>query len=130
MIPRVVWWGGPPGVARVLRDPLFCWRMKHMEQFLKNRIALVTGGTRGIGRAISEALLGAGATLAICGRDQAGVDRAVMEMSERSKRRVVGSAADVSRSEDVSRFVEFVDRELGGLDILFNNAGVGVFKRT
>jgi NAD(P)-dependent dehydrogenase (short-subunit alcohol dehydrogenase family) len=98
--------------------------------FLKNRIALVTGGTRGIGRAIAEALLDAGATLAICGRDQGGVDRAVMEMTERSKRKVVGQAADVSRSEEVSRLFEFVDREAGGLDILVNNAGVGVFKPT
>ena len=101
-----------------------------MEQYLNNRTALVTGGTRGIGRVVAEALLDAGATLAICGRDQAGVDRAVMEMAERSKRKVVGQAADVSRSEDVSRLFEFVDREAGGLDILVNNAGVGVFKPT
>jgi 3-oxoacyl-[acyl-carrier protein] reductase len=101
-----------------------------MEQFLNNRTALVTGGTRGIGRAIAEALLAAGAKVAICGRDQAGVDRAVMEMTNGSKREVAGLAADVSSSRDVSRLFEWVDREAGELDILVNNAGVGVFKPT
>lgn len=101
-----------------------------MEQFLNNRTALVTGGTRGIGRAIAEALLAAGARVLICGRDQTGVDRAVMEMTKGSKREVAGLAADVSSRGEVSRLFEWVDGEAGGLDILVNNAGVGVFKPT
>ncbi len=66
----------------------------------------------------------------ICGRDQTGVDRAVMEMTKGSKREVAGLAADVSSRGEVSRLFEWVDGEAGGLDILVNNAGVGVFKPT
>src|SRR5271165_984623 len=101
-----------------------------MDLFLKGRNAVVTGGTRGIGRAVAEALLREGASVAICGRTPQSVEIAVMEMAAQSKSKVMGKAADVSKKEDVTNFFTFVDRELGGLDILVNNAGVGVFKTT
>ena len=66
---------------------------------LNGKYALVTGGTRGIGRAIAERLLHDGAAVAICGRSQASVDRAVAEM--RSLGRIFGTVADISRLEDV-----------------------------
>jgi NAD(P)-dependent dehydrogenase (short-subunit alcohol dehydrogenase family) len=98
-----------------------------MNDPIKDKIAIVTGGTRGIGRAIAEHLLDAGAAVAICGRSAGDVDKAVKAMGARG--RVVGMAADVSNAGDVSKFFQFVKEELGGLDILVNNAGVGVFKK-
>jgi NAD(P)-dependent dehydrogenase (short-subunit alcohol dehydrogenase family) len=99
-----------------------------MDRFLSGKRALVTGGTRGIGRAISAALLNQGATVAICGRTQESVDLAVEGLIEETAGKVVGRAADVSCWEDVEALFEFVDRELGGLDILINNAGIGIFR--
>ncbi|HLJ49702.1 MAG TPA: SDR family oxidoreductase [Bryobacteraceae bacterium] len=99
-------------------------------EFLKERIALVTGGTRGIGYAIAEALARAGATVAVCGRSNSSVEDAVKKIAAVSKSKVVGTTADVSDVQQVSRLFDFVDREAGGLDILVNNAGVGIFRKT
>jgi NAD(P)-dependent dehydrogenase (short-subunit alcohol dehydrogenase family) len=101
-----------------------------MDLLLEGKRAVVTGGTRGIGRAIAEALLGAGASVAICARSAQDVESAVTELAVRSKSKVIGKAADVSKKEDVAKLFTFVDQELGGLDLLVNNAGVGVFKTT
>ena len=101
-----------------------------MEQFLEGKNAVVTGGTRGIGFAIAEALAGAGAGVAICGRGHTTVENAITQLSKASKSKVVGKAADVRSSTEVVNFFQFVDSELGGLDILVNNAGIGVFKST
>jgi 3-oxoacyl-[acyl-carrier protein] reductase len=101
-----------------------------MNLFLEGQNAVVTGGTRGIGWAIAEALAGAGAGVAICGQGYTSVENAVTRLTSRSKSKVVGKVADVRSSTEVGSFFEFVDRELGGLDILVNNAGIGVFKKT
>ena len=94
---------------------------------LKGKIAAVTGGTRGIGRAIAERLLREGAAVAICGRSAESTARAAGEM--KSLGRVFGHPADVTQPEQVSKFFQAVDREFGALDILVNNAGEGVFKK-
>jgi 3-oxoacyl-[acyl-carrier protein] reductase len=94
---------------------------------LKEKFALVTGGTRGIGRAIAERLLGEGARVAICGRTQDSVDRAVTEMSGLGI--IFGTAADIGKVEQVRALFQAVDREFGGLDILVNNAGQGRYKK-
>ena len=94
---------------------------------LSGKIAVVTGGTRGIGRAISERLLAEGALVAICGRTRESVDRTVSSLQ--SKGKIFGCAADVSRLDEVRRFFEAVDQAFGGLDILVNNAGQGVFRK-
>lgn len=94
---------------------------------LSGKIAIVTGGTRGIGRAISERLLAEGARVAICGRTRESVDRAVSALQ--SKGKAFGCAADVSRVDEVRRFFEAVDQAFGGLDILVNNAGQGAFRK-
>lgn len=99
-----------------------------VDDFLQGRCAIVTGGTRGIGFAIAAALAEAGASVAICGRNERELERAVTELKTKSKSKVVGAPADVSDSSQVSRFFEFVDSELGALDILVNNAGVGKFR--
>lgn len=97
-----------------------------MNQALAGKVAVVTGGTRGIGRAITESLLREGARVAICGRTQDAVDAAVKEMSELG--RIVGKAADVASLDEVTRFFQFVDDQLGTSDVLVNNAGVGIFR--
>jgi 3-oxoacyl-[acyl-carrier protein] reductase len=93
---------------------------------LKDKLCLVTGGTRGIGRAIAAMLLAEGARVAICGRRQETVARAVSELAQNGNK-VKGKAADVSSSREVDELFQFIDRELGGLDVLVNNAGVGHF---
>ncbi|MBI5281004.1 MAG: SDR family oxidoreductase [Candidatus Solibacter usitatus] len=98
---------------------------------LMGKRALVTGGTRGIGRAIAERLLEAGAGVAICGREEAGVAAAVGEMDRvftSSRLKVLGRAADVRSESSVRSLFDWLDGALGGPDILVNNAGVGVFK--
>lgn len=99
-----------------------------MDTFLSGKTALVTGGTRGIGRAIAEKLLEAGAAVAVCGRSVVPIEQAVGEMAARTGGKVVGKAADVGSSEQVAELFRFTDEHLGGLDILVNNAGVGVFR--
>ena len=94
---------------------------------IAGKIAIVTGGTRGIGRAIAGRLLTEGAAVAICGRSAAHVDQAVAQMSS-GKGKIMGQAADVSKVDDVRRFFETVDRKFGTVDYLINNAGLGIFK--
>jgi NAD(P)-dependent dehydrogenase (short-subunit alcohol dehydrogenase family) len=92
---------------------------------LSGKLAVVTGGTRGIGRAIAERLLGEGAAVAICGRISQSVEIALDAL--RPLGRVFGRAADVTQPDQVGAFFQAVDSEFGGLDILVNNAGKGVF---
>ena len=94
---------------------------------LSGKIAIVTGGTRGIGRAIAERLLREGARIAICGRKRETVDAAVQELSELGT--AFGQATDVTKPEQVAAFFQSVDARFGALDILVNNAGAGVFRR-
>jgi len=94
---------------------------------LAGKIAIVTGGTRGIGRAIAERLLREGCAVAICGRTREAVERARSEMQPSGK--IFGHPADVTRPGEVRAFFEAVDREFGALDILVNNAGAGVFRK-
>ena len=97
-------------------------------QSLSNLTCLVTGGTRGIGRAIAQMLLREGAHVAICGRRQEAVDQAVASLQADTGGKVKGKAADVRSSEQIGGLFEFLDREFGGLDVLVNNAGVGLFR--
>jgi NAD(P)-dependent dehydrogenase (short-subunit alcohol dehydrogenase family) len=94
---------------------------------LQGKSAIVTGGTRGIGRAIAERLLREGARVAICGRSAESTARAVEEM--KSLGTIVGCAADVSDAAQVAALFESADRAFGQLDILVNNAGEAVFRK-
>src|SRR5579871_6952364 len=94
---------------------------------LSGKIAAVTGGTRGIGRAIVERLLREGASVAFCGRTKESVDRAASEL--RGAGKTFGCAADVSRLDQARSFFQAIDGAFGGLDILVNNAGIGVFRK-
>src|SRR6266849_1155952 len=99
-----------------------------MEPFLKGKHAVVTGGSRGIGRAIAEHLLRAGASIAICGRNSASVDRASAELKQSTGGEIFGEPADISKLDQVERFFGVVASRFGNLDILVNNAGAGVFR--
>lgn len=94
---------------------------------LSGKIAAVTGGTRGIGRAIAERLLREGASVAVCGRGSGAVDRAVAAMKPLGN--IIGHPADVTQPTQVTSFFQAIDRQFGGLDILVNNAGAGVFHK-
>jgi len=100
-----------------------------MDKFLSQKIAVVTGGTRGIGRAIVERLLREGASVAFCGRKPETVKQAAEELARSTGGRVLGVSADISNAADVESFFQRVDKELGGLHILINNAGLGIFRR-
>jgi len=95
---------------------------------LAGKVAVVTGGTRGIGRAIAERLLREGAAVAICGRTRESVDGAVAAMKPLG--RIFGYPADIRHEAEVRSFFEAVDQEFSGLHILVNNAGEGVFHKT
>ncbi len=88
---------------------------------------MVTGATRGVGRAIAARLVREGVAVAICGRSAAAVGRAVAEIGS-SGGKVAGIAADISIPAGVQELFAFADRELGSLDILVNNAGIAVLR--
>ena len=96
---------------------------------LQGKVAVVTGGSRGIGLAIARALLQQGAAVAITGTDQSRLDSAAGELKKiPGAARVLASQADVRDAAQVEAMFASVVSELGGADILVNNAGVGVFK--
>ncbi len=96
---------------------------------LANKVAVVTGGTRGIGASIAGALLKEGAKVFICGRESSTV-RSALESLEAiaGSKRAGGIAADVRRYEDCRKIIHTAEETFGGLDILVNNAGVAIFK--
>lgn len=91
---------------------------------LTGRVALVTGSTRGIGRAIATALAKAGARVAVTGRDQAKAEAAAAEIAAIAGVEVRGYAADVAEVAQATALVEAVEKDFGQLDILVNNAGL------
>ena len=91
---------------------------------LKDRVALVTGSTRGIGRAIAEMLAAAGAAVAVTGRDQARADAVAAELAATHGVTARGYACDVGEVAQCTALVESVERDFGRLDILVNNAGL------
>jgi NAD(P)-dependent dehydrogenase (short-subunit alcohol dehydrogenase family) len=93
---------------------------------LNGKVAVVTGGSRGIGFAIAGALAGHGASVVISGTDTARLEAATKELASRGT--VSAVQADVRQYTDVETLITTAVKEFGGLDILVNNAGVGVFK--
>ena len=99
-----------------------------MNEMLKDKIAVVTGGTRGIGYSIAEALLAERARVFICGRDGSHLKSALESLGHAAKDRVDGMAVDVRRYDDCRRLIRAAADRFGGLDILVNNAGIGIMK--
>jgi 3-oxoacyl-[acyl-carrier protein] reductase len=93
---------------------------------LKGRIALVTGGSRGIGAAISNALAEAGAAVAVNYRERADEANRLVDHIAKANGRAVAVPADVSQASAVAKMVERVKSELGPIDILVNNAGIAI----
>ena len=122
-----------PPAARRIR----CLYPGNMEdtKWFDNKVCLVTGGTRGIGRAISEMLLNAGALVVVSGQRPESVERALAGMTQKWPGKVKGKAADVKDYAAVRALFEYVDQAFGppggsaglGLDLLVNNAGIGRF---
>jgi len=93
---------------------------------LSGEVALVTGASRGIGRAIAHRLASLGASVAICGRDRKALADSANGL-EQSGARVVCRAADVTSYADISELVAQSEANLGPITILVNNAGIGLF---
>jgi len=91
--------------------------------FLDGKVAVVTGGNRGIGRGISEALAREGAAVALTSRTPGHAETAAKEIGGKTR----GYACNVREHAHVLRLFEAVQRDLGGCDVLVNNAGVGMF---
>ena len=94
----------------------------------RGKNAIVTGGTKGIGRAIAEALLREGLNVCVSARTPEDVESAVGELGDIGDANVTGVVCDVRVYEEVRAMFEHADEELGGVDVLVNNAGVGLFK--
>src|SRR5436190_7220893 len=96
---------------------------------LKAKNAIVTGGTKGIGRAIAEALRRESVSICIAARHQTEIDEAIKELNQGDEDRAIGFVCDVRDYDQVKKLIDYTVKELGGLDILVNNAGIGVFQK-
>src|SRR3972149_9904249 len=92
-----------------------------MDLGLRGRVALVTGASRGLGKAVAAALAAEGAQVAICARDAAVLEATAGEMA-RTGASVIPVAGDVTREEDVRRVVDATLQRFGAIDILVSNA--------
>src|SRR5437667_7744476 len=90
-----------------------------MQLDLTGKVALVTGGTRGIGHDICRAFLDAGAKVALCSRDGAAAKKTAGEFGQGTR----GYACDVGVAAQVEAFADAVDKDFGQIDVLVNNAG-------
>jgi NAD(P)-dependent dehydrogenase (short-subunit alcohol dehydrogenase family) len=96
----------------------------NLDQFsLDGKIAIVTGASRGLGKAIALAIADAGADLAIASRTEANIQDTAAEIVEQKKRRVLAITADVRYQDQVDNLVSETIKEFGRIDILVNNAG-------
>ncbi len=96
-----------------------------MDLQLRDKIAVVTGGSLGIGLAVAEGLAREGARVAMCARDAGRGVRAAEPIAGQHGVQTLGIRADVSRTDDVEELVARVEQAFGGVDILINNAGTG-----
>jgi len=91
---------------------------------LENKISLITGGARGIGRQIALSFAQAGSDLAICDVDEAAVNQTKNELEQLTGRRVMAGKVDVTSMTSCQEFVDKILEHFGRLDILINNAGI------
>jgi NAD(P)-dependent dehydrogenase (short-subunit alcohol dehydrogenase family) len=94
---------------------------------LEGSAAIVTGGTRGIGLAIARALANKRMHVAICARDGAAAEQVADELRDLGAGKAYGASCDVADDRAVADFVDHAARAMGKLDVLVNNAGIGIF---
>jgi NAD(P)-dependent dehydrogenase (short-subunit alcohol dehydrogenase family) len=99
-----------------------------MTNELKEKVAVVTGGSRGIGYCIAERLLKEGANVYICARDGKILKQSLEELRKQGDGRVEGMVADVGHYEDCRKLIHTAAEHFGGIDVLVNNAGIGIMK--
>src|SRR6266542_4968824 len=94
---------------------------------LKGKVAIVTGGTKGIGRGIAEALVQEGINVCVSARSRNEIDETVGALRALGKGSATGVVCDVRNCAEIKALFAQTVLELGGLDILVNNAGIGIF---
>lgn len=93
---------------------------------IREKVAIVTGASRGIGLAIARKLASMGAQVSVCARDSQALERAASELRDQGAN-VFAAAADVTRAGDLESLVKKTEQSLGPVEILVNNAGIGYF---
>jgi NAD(P)-dependent dehydrogenase (short-subunit alcohol dehydrogenase family) len=112
-----------PALATAMLPALASWALSRVGgRSVRGRVALVTGGSRGLGLQLARELLGRGAHVAICGRDPVSLDQARHAL--RGDGRLLALPCDVGDGAHVEALVAEVDRRLGPVDVLVNNAGI------
>jgi NAD(P)-dependent dehydrogenase (short-subunit alcohol dehydrogenase family) len=96
-----------------------------MDLELRGKVAVITGGSIGIGLAVAEELAQEGVHLALCARHEAQVTQVATQIAERYGVKTLGMSVDVSKADEINRFVDAIEQTFGGVDILINNAGTG-----
>src|SRR5690349_383684 len=94
---------------------------------LKGKTAVVTGSTKGIGKAIATALVRGDVNVVVSSRKSAEIELTVAELNKIGLGRVAGSVCDVRDYTQVGKLFETAVKAFGGIDILVNNAGIGIF---
>jgi len=95
---------------------------------IRDKVAVITGSTKGIGLGVAEALLASGAKVVISARSEGEVAEVGKRLEAAHPKRVAAQACDVRREDQVDALFKAADRAFGGVDFLINNAGVGLFK--
>ena len=95
---------------------------------LRGKAAIVTGGTKGIGRGIAEALVKEGVNVCLSARSRKEIDETMLALNALGGGAVTGIVADVRNYAQIKALFELTAMQLGGLDILVNNAGIGMFQ--
>jgi NAD(P)-dependent dehydrogenase (short-subunit alcohol dehydrogenase family) len=96
-----------------------------MDLELSGKVAVITGGSSGIGLAVADGLAREGVNVALCARDAALVSQMAQQISQQHGVEAFGMGADVSQPGEIDAFVAEIERRFGGADILINNAGAG-----
>ena len=96
-----------------------------MDLELKDKVAVITGGSAGIGLAVAHGLAQEGVQVLLCAREEAEVVAAAREIGEKYRVKAVGIPADLAKAEDIQQVLRQVEEGFGGADILINNAGTG-----
>jgi NAD(P)-dependent dehydrogenase (short-subunit alcohol dehydrogenase family) len=95
---------------------------------LDGKVALIAGGSRGLGKSMALGLAQAGATTVLCSRKQEDCGKAAADVASETGRQSLGLAADVTREPDVAQLFERVMQRFGRLDVLINSAGINIRK--